>query len=62
MDHYKLNREHSSKTTLLKPALNFDHSSKQINKNDKKVQKNTAIINKSLTEQQPKLHGRSKSK
>ena len=49
MDHYKLNREHSSKTTLLKPALNFDHSSKQINKNDKKVQKNTAIINKSLT-------------
>jgi|688.fasta_scaffold852699_1 hypothetical protein len=62
MDSYKFNREHSSKSSLLKPKLIFDHSSKQTNKNDKKIEKNTSAINKSLTEQQTHQHNRSKSK
>ena len=64
MDSYKFNREHSSKSSLLKPKLIFDHSCncKQTNKNDKKIEKNTTAINKSLTEQQKHQQNRSKSK
>jgi hypothetical protein len=62
MDSYKFNREHSSKFSLLKPKLIFDQVSKQINTNDKKMEKKTMTINKSLTEQQTHQHNRSKSK